>query len=641
MEALIPIIASVAGAAISSGMSQSATDQATSTSSDATQAAIAVQQQAMLNAQRMFAPWYGMGAGALGAMGWMLGVNPAQVPSLPMYGGGVGGYGYGPGGPIQPGYGPGGTTPVGYSGYPGSPAAAIAAAAPAGGSMFGLGPTPLQQEIMNPGGLPTGTLSDQLGMYSAITGNDPLTPDVLNNMLMSTSMGGGYVPSTAGTGAPYSYLGGGFGSLTQPTASQLGAMNMGLLPAVQRAEDITMTPTQQQATNLLQQPFVQNALNFSTDITQLPSTQAALSPNQPGLNLMGLPATQAGQNLMTLPGTQAGQNLLGLPAVANALNPANLPDLQNQQDVAFARQLTQALPGQLTLSGQALLDQDPGYAFRLQQGEQAIGTAEAAMGLGLSSANLRSLGRYAEDYASSEYQNAWQRNLQSRLSPVQEAQSMAGIGLGAAETGVQESLAQAGLAGNLATQQAQTTEGLALGQGQFAEGLANQQFANQLQQGQFGADVNTRQLQNLIAQSNVGTQALNQSFNNQLNWQQLLNTLANTGMLASQYSFQNQQNWNAQLFDMLNTLNQQGYGAAGTMATGQTGLGGNIASNILGLANTTNAGLLQNAANQAGAVGQMVGGLSRVNWGNLLGGGTSGVSMPAATDLISYSGWTG
>jgi hypothetical protein len=356
---------------------------------------------------------------------------------------------------------------------------------------------------------------------------------------------------------------------------------------------------------------------------------------------MGLPSTQAGQNLMTLPGTQAGQNLLELPSVANALNPANLPNLQNQQDVAFARQLTQALPGQLTLSGQALLDQDPGYAFRLQQGEQAIGTAEAAMGLGLSSANLRSLGRYAEDYASSEYQNAWQRNLQSHLLPVQEAQQMAGIGLGAAETGFQEQLAQAGLAGNLATQQAQTTENLALGQGQFASGLANQQFANQLQQGQFGANVNTQQLQNLIAQSNVGTQALNQSFNNQLNWQQLLNTLANTGMLASQYSFQNQQNWNAQLFDMLNTLAQQGYGAAGTMATGQAGLGGNIASNILGLANTTNAGLLQNASNQASAMGQMVGGLSRINWGNLLGGGTSEVSMPAATDLISYSGWTG
>lgn len=55
------------------------------------------------------------------------------------------------------------------------------------------------------------------------------------------------------------------------------------------------------------------------------------------------------------------------------------------------------------------MKKDPGYQFRMDQGNQAIDRAAGARGSRYSGATLKGLQRYAQDYASGEYQNAYDR----------------------------------------------------------------------------------------------------------------------------------------------------------------------------------------------------------------------------------------
>lgn len=64
---------------------------------------------------------------------------------------------------------------------------------------------------------------------------------------------------------------------------------------------------------------------------------------------------------------------------------------------------------------------DPGYQFRLQQGQQALERSAAARGMNLSGAALKGANQYAQGLASQEYNNAYgrwandQQNLYNRL----------------------------------------------------------------------------------------------------------------------------------------------------------------------------------------------------------------------------------
>jgi len=60
------------------------------------------------------------------------------------------------------------------------------------------------------------------------------------------------------------------------------------------------------------------------------------------------------------------------------------------------------------------MKKDPGYQFRLDQGNQAIDRAAGARGSRYSGATLKGLQRYAQDYATGEYQNAYNRYNQNR-----------------------------------------------------------------------------------------------------------------------------------------------------------------------------------------------------------------------------------
>jgi hypothetical protein len=52
---------------------------------------------------------------------------------------------------------------------------------------------------------------------------------------------------------------------------------------------------------------------------------------------------------------------------------------------------------------------DPGYAWRMAQGTDAIQNSAAARGVGLSDATQKALARYGQNLASNEYQNAYSR----------------------------------------------------------------------------------------------------------------------------------------------------------------------------------------------------------------------------------------
>jgi len=72
--------------------------------------------------------------------------------------------------------------------------------------------------------------------------------------------------------------------------------------------------------------------------------------------------------------------------------------------------------------------QDPGYAFRLQQGQKALDASAAARG-GLISGNaLRAAQGYGQEMASQEYQNAFNRYQTERQATLDPYMTLAGFG---------------------------------------------------------------------------------------------------------------------------------------------------------------------------------------------------------------------
>jgi hypothetical protein len=71
---------------------------------------------------------------------------------------------------------------------------------------------------------------------------------------------------------------------------------------------------------------------------------------------------------------------------------------------------------------------DPGYAFRLGEGQKAIERSAAARGMQLSGSTLKGLTNYAQGAASQEYQNAFNRYQAERSALLNPLQSLAGIG---------------------------------------------------------------------------------------------------------------------------------------------------------------------------------------------------------------------
>jgi len=94
---------------------------------------------------------------------------------------------------------------------------------------------------------------------------------------------------------------------------------------------------------------------------------------------------------------------------------------------------------------------DPGYAFRLKEGQKALEASAAARG-GLISGNaLKSLVGYGQEMGSQEYMNAFNRYQQERAAKLQPLQSLAGVGQTTAANLGAAGAANAGAVGNYLT----------------------------------------------------------------------------------------------------------------------------------------------------------------------------------------------
>lgn len=71
---------------------------------------------------------------------------------------------------------------------------------------------------------------------------------------------------------------------------------------------------------------------------------------------------------------------------------------------------------------------EPGYQFRLSEGLKALDRQAAARGGLMSGSALKAAERYGQEYAGSEYQNAFNRYLREREAQLQPLQSLAGVG---------------------------------------------------------------------------------------------------------------------------------------------------------------------------------------------------------------------
>jgi hypothetical protein len=182
----------------------------------------------------------------------------------------------------------------------------------------------------------------------------------------------------------------------------------------------------------------------------------------------GAPSPASGQR----PGGVFGAAMSGIPAAsagASASGAGAVPWTNNA-----------------LMSADDLMNEDPSYQFRRSQGEQGINRSAAAGSGQLSGATLRALARYNQDFASTEFQNSF-----NRLS------SLAGVGQNATN----------------------------------AVGAAGQNYANNVSNNQLAAG-NARAA-GYVGQANAFNNALGQGFNMYQNNQMmdyLKNRNNNTGL---------------------------------------------------------------------------------------------------------------
>lgn len=144
---------------------------------------------------------------------------------------------------------------------------------------------------------------------------------------------------------------------------------------------------------------------------------------------------------------------------------------------------------------------DPGYAFRLSEGQKALDRQAAARGGLISGGALKAAERYGQDMGSQEYQNAFNRYQTERAAQLQPLQSLAGVGQTSANTlsnaaaGLGQQLGQDYMnAGNARASgyigQANAVSGAL---GQYLNYSQNQQMMNTLNQNALMANLQTPQ----------------------------------------------------------------------------------------------------------------------------------------------------
>jgi hypothetical protein len=131
------------------------------------------------------------------------------------------------------------------------------------------------------------------------------------------------------------------------------------------------------------------------------------------------------------------------------------------------------------------LQQTPGYQFRLQQGLDSTNNSAAARGSLLSGGQLKSLNNYASGFASTEYQNAWDRaqqayqnafsrDTQNKNNTFSKLQSMTNNGQSAATQQGNYSMDVGKSVAGVSSQNAANQASLALYNGQNQQAALNQ-----------------------------------------------------------------------------------------------------------------------------------------------------------------------
>ena len=150
--------------------------------------------------------------------------------------------------------------------------------------------------------------------------------------------------------------------------------------------------------------------------------------------------------------------------------------------------------------------QDPGYAFRLSEGQKSLDRSAAARGGLISGSALKAASRYGQEMGSQEYQNAFNRYQTNRTNQLQPLGNLQAIG-----------------------QSAASNQGSAAGAYGTAGGNAITQGGQAIAAGQMGSA-------NTIANAlNTGASAYNQqtNFNNWLNQSQLNTANASSDPLGT------------------------------------------------------------------------------------------------------------
>jgi hypothetical protein len=139
---------------------------------------------------------------------------------------------------------------------------------------------------------------------------------------------------------------------------------------------------------------------------------------------------------------------------------------------------------------------DPGYGFRLSEGQKMIDRQAAARGGLISGGALKAAARYGQDYASGEYTNALNRYLAERNAQLGPLQSLAGVGQSA--TNYVGNAAQ-----NMGQAQAQGAQ--AIGNAQASGYIGGSNVLNQALQG-YGNYYLQNQRNQLLQNMNLGNQ---------------------------------------------------------------------------------------------------------------------------------------
>jgi len=188
--------------------------------------------------------------------------------------------------------------------------------------------------------------------------------------------------------------------------------------------------------------------------------------------------------------TQAAQIGAGASAAASAAQERMFNrqvELQEPWRQAGQTALNKLTPLALNYEkfGMSQFQQDPGYAFRLSEGQKALDRQAAARGGLISGGALKAAQRYGQDMGSQEYTNAFNRYQTERASQLQPLQSLAGVGQSATNQLGQAAGTYGTNMGNIALNEGATAGAAALSQGNIrasqygsAGNLANSLYNN-------------------------------------------------------------------------------------------------------------------------------------------------------------------